>query len=168
MLGIYEQFPLGLHSVESFNSKLPTKQLQQRLIRLFHAINNKEFTFEEIANPAIPNGIIIFEFGIADNEGFNYINDEEAKKALDLVIKENLRSLDFFCAIRYYRKDLTKKSPLKFDYYLLRTIFAKESFEIQVHHERGPRHISPAELTQFIGKKANEGSRNIILKKQSQ
>ena len=33
--------------------------------------------------------------------------------------------MDFFCSIRYYKAYREKRTPLKFDYYMLRTVFAK-------------------------------------------
>ena len=162
-LGFYENFPLNIHMVESFNSTLPSKQLQQRLIQVLYEINRKKFSFEEAANPTIPECKLIFEFGLADAEGFNYIDEEEVKKVQNLLEKENLRTMDFFCAIRYYRGE--KKSPLKFDYYLLRTVYNKDSLEIQVFHQKGPRYISPEDLTLFIFNKTNEAANRKILKK---
>jgi hypothetical protein len=77
--------------------------------------------------------------------------------------------MDFFCSIRYYKGNGEKRTPLKFDYYMLRTIFSKDIFEVQVFHERGPRYISPEELTAFIFTKINESSNKNrkILKKTS-
>ena len=66
--------------VETFNSILSSKQLQQRLIQVLYEINRKEFSFEEAANPTIPECKLIFEFGLADNEDFNFIDEEEVKK----------------------------------------------------------------------------------------
>lgn len=157
-LGFYENFPTNIHRVDSFNSTLSIKQLQQKLIQVFFEINRKEFSFEEVANPTVPQGRVIFEFGLAESEGFNYIDEEEAKKALNFLAKERLHSMDFFCSIRYYKGNGEKKTPLKFDYYMLRTIFSKDTFEVQVFHERGPRYISPEELTAFIFTKINESS----------
>jgi hypothetical protein len=50
---------------------------------------------------------------------------------------------------------------------MLRTVFSKEMLEVQVFHERGPRYISPEELTAFIFNKINEtsSSKRKILKK---
>ena len=163
-LGFYKNFPQGIHRVDSFNSTLSSKQLQQKLIEVFYEINRKEFSFEEVANPTVPGGRVIFEFGLAESEAFNFIDEEEVGKALNLLAKERLRSMDFFCAIRYYKGNGEKKSALKFDYYLLRTIFSKDTFEVQVFHERGPRYISPEELTLFIFNKINEASNRKILK----
>jgi hypothetical protein len=164
-LGFYENFPSTIHVVESFNSSLSSKQLQQRLIQVLYEINRKEFSFEEASNPTIPECKLIFEFGLADAEGFNYIDEEEVKKVQNLLEKENLRTIDFFCAIRYYRGE--KKSPLKFDYYLLRTVYNKDNLEIQVFHQKGPRYISPEDLTLFISNKTNAASNRKILKKTS-
>ena len=162
-LGFYENFPLNIHMVESFNSTLSSKQLQQRLIQVLYEINRKEFSFEEAANPTIPECKLIFEFGLADAEGFNYVDEEEVKKVRNLLGKENLRTMDFFCAIRYYKGE--KKSALKFDYYLLRTVYNRGILEIQVFHKKGPRYISPEDLTLFIFNKTNEASNRKILKK---
>ena len=164
-LGFYENFPLNIHMVESFNSTLSSKQLQQRLIQVLYEINRKEFSFEEAANPTIPECKLIFEFGLADAEGFNYIDEEEVKKVRNLLEKEHLRTMDFFCAIRYYKGE--KKKALKFDYYLFRTVYNKDILEIQVFHKKGPRYLSPEDLTLFIFNKTNEASNRKILKKQT-
>jgi hypothetical protein len=158
--GFYEKFPANIHRVDIFNSTLSSKQLQQKLIQVFHKVNLNEFTFEEVANPNVPQGIIIFEFGVAESGDFNFIDNEELKKTTKFLAKETLSSMDFFCSIRYYRGSGEKRSPLKFDYYMLRTVFSKDIFEVQIFHERGPRYISPEELTTFIYKKINELSTN--------
>jgi hypothetical protein len=101
---------------------------------------------------------VIFEFGVAEAGNFNFINKEELEKTLDLLAKQRLTSMDFFCSIRYYKVEGEKKTALKFDYYMLRTIFRKDMFEVQVFHERGPRYISPEDLTTFICNKVNEAS----------
>ncbi len=73
--------------------------------------------------------------------------------------------MDFFCAIRYYKGNAEKKTALKFDYYLLRTVYSRDAFEIQVFHERGPRYISPEDLALFIFNKTNEAAKRKVLKK---
>jgi hypothetical protein len=166
-LGFYEKFPANIHRIDSFNSTLSSKQLQQKITQVFFELNRKEFTFEEVANPTVPDGTVIFEFGIAESGDFNYIDDEEVKKTLKVLGKERLGSMDFFCSIRYYKGAGENRTPLKFDYYMLRTVFSKEMLEVQVFHERGPRYISPEELTAFIFNKINEtsSSKRKILKK---
>jgi hypothetical protein len=166
-LGFYENFPQNIHMVKRFNSTLSGKQLQQRLIQILHKANRRDYSFEEIANPTVPEGKVIFEFGLAESGNFNFLDHEELKKALDFLSKGRLHSMDFFCAIRYYKSKAEKKTALKFDYYMLRTIFGKNTFEVQVFHERGPRYISPEDLTMFIFNKINESSNRKILKKEN-
>lgn len=150
--------------VETFIPALSSRLLQQKLIQFFCEANKKEFTFEEVANPTFSDGTVGFEFGLADGAGFNFINQEEAEKTASVLAKERLQLMDFFCAIRYHRGSPEKKIPLKFDYYFVRTVFGKDSFEIRVHHERGPRYLSPQDLISFICDKLNEGSSRKVLK----
>jgi hypothetical protein len=164
-LGFYENFPSNIHMVESFNSTISSKQLQQRLIQVFYELNRKELSFEEVANPTIPECKLIFELGLAEAKSFNYIDEEELGKALNLLEKERLHTMDFFCAIRYYKGNAEKKTALKFDYYLLRTVYNRDVFEIQVFHQRGPRYISPEDLTLLIFNKINEAAKRKVLKK---
>jgi len=81
MIGQYENFPLNIHFLENFSSTFTIKKLQERLIETLKDFNRKPFCFEEISIPTIPNGEVIFEFGIAEGEGFNFLN-EEAMEAL--------------------------------------------------------------------------------------
>jgi hypothetical protein len=165
MLGFYENFPEGIHRIESYTSSLSSKKLQQRLIQVLSEINRKTFSFEEIANPTVPECTIIFEVGIADAKSFNYIDEEETKKASNALKKEPFRVMDFFCAVRYYKAKTEKKTPLKFDYYMIRVAFGKDTMEIRVFHERGPRYISPEDIVAFLVNKVNEASGRKILKK---
>lgn len=166
-IGFYENFPVNIHRYDKFNSTISITQLQKKLIQVLKDVNGKEYGFEEIANPTVPGGRVIFEFGLAESGDFNYIDEEEVKKTLSLLIKERVHSMDFFCSIRYYKGSGVNRSALKFDYYMFRTIFSKDILEVQVFHERGPRYLSPEELTMFIFSKVNdESSRNRkILKK---
>ena len=165
-LGFYENFPSNIHMVESFNSTLSSKQLQQRLIQVLYEINRKEFSFEEAANPTIPECKLIFEFGLADAENFNYIDEEEVKKIRNLLRKRAF-SVQWISSAPYVTIEGEKKRALKFDYYLLRTLYSKDILEIQVFHKKGPRYLSPEDLTMFIINKINETSNRKILKKQT-
>ncbi len=160
-MGFYDNFPVNIHRVDRFYSTLSSKQLQQKIIQVLKSINCSEYSFEEVANPTINGGRVIFEFGLADSGDFNYIDDEEVKKTLSFLAKKQLDSMDFFCSIRYYKGAGADRVALKFDYYMLRTVFGKDTLEVQVHHERGPRYISPEDLTMFIFSKVNaESTRN--------
>ncbi|MCW4004312.1 MAG: hypothetical protein NWE95_10420, partial [Candidatus Bathyarchaeota archaeon] len=66
MRGFYENFPAGVHRTENFTVTLSTKKLQQKLIQVLNEVNRRTFSFEEVANPSVPQCTIIFELGIAD------------------------------------------------------------------------------------------------------
>jgi hypothetical protein len=165
MIGHYENFPLTIHFLEKFSSTLTIKKLQERLIETLKNLNRKPFCFEEISIPTIPNGEVIFEFGIAEGEGFNFLSEEESNRVLDILKSEQIASLDFFCAIRYYKVNPEKKVALKFDYYMFKTNFAAKTMEMQVFQKQGPRYISPEELATIIVDKINKASPKRVLKK---
>ncbi|MCW3995521.1 MAG: hypothetical protein NWE98_05160 [Candidatus Bathyarchaeota archaeon] len=167
-LGFFENFPASVHYAESFNSTLSSRSLQQRLIQALYDVNRQEFSFEQIAIPTVPEGRVIFEFGLAESENFNFIDKGELKKALDFLAQERVNSLDLFCAVRYYRGNGQKKTPLKFDYFILRTVFSKDLFEIQVFHERGPRYLSPEDVVAFIFLRLNCTSNRGVLRRLGQ
>jgi len=108
----------------------------------------------------------IFEFGIAQNGGFNYLDEEEKNKTLAIIKKSPLHIMDFLCAIRYYRMEEQERRPLKFDYYMLRFIFDRNAIEIRIFHERGPMRISPEEIADFIASKTNQAFSKRILKRE--
>jgi len=157
MLGVYENFPENFHYSKSFTYTLSRSTFQQKLAKLLHEINRLSFTFEEVGSPAVPNSTVIFAFGIADEGKFNFLNETETRKVIEVLGKSGHHVIDVFCAIRYYKNQETKKRPLRFDYFLLRIIFDKEkNAEFQVFHERGPRYIAPEELVTFLAEKINE------------
>lgn len=165
MLGFYENFPVNIHRIEAFATPLSNKRLQRRLIQVLHGVNRRTFSFEEVACPTVPECTIIFEAGLADAGSFNYIDEEETQKVLNALRKAPFQTMDFFCAVRYYKGTAENKTPLKFDYYLMRLIFGKNAVEIQVFHERGPRYISPEDIITFLVNKVNKTSSRKTLKK---
>ncbi|MCW4045368.1 MAG: hypothetical protein NWE94_07630 [Candidatus Bathyarchaeota archaeon] len=164
MRGFYENFPVGVHRTENFTVTLSTKKLQQKLIQVLNEVNRRTFSFEEVANPSVPQCTIIFELGIADAESFSYINDEEAEKTLEALDREPFRVMDFFCAVRYYKVENKRKTPLKFDYFMIRFVFGKDAVELRVFHERGPRYISPEDITILLVNQINRTSTKKLLK----
>jgi hypothetical protein len=164
MLGLYENFPKTVHKTAFFAALISNKRLQQALIQMFQKIKNENFNLEEIANPSVPQCTVILEFGIAEANNFNYLDDEEANKVLKVIQKKPLQVMDFFCALRYYKMQNGKKTPLRFDYYIMRLIFNKDSMEIQVFHERGPRYVSPEDIANFVVNKIGETFSKKILK----
>ena len=167
MLATYERFPeLRIHRKDLFISIFPNKKLQQKIMQAFRGLNCKTLTFEEIANPTVPDCTVIFELGIADANCFTFIDDEETKSMMTAIKNGAFKAMDFFCAIRYYKDYASEKKPLKFDYYMMRFVFPEEKMlEIQIFHERGPRYIPPKALVAFLLDTVNGPSGRKTLKK---
>jgi hypothetical protein len=164
MLGLYENFPKTIHKTASFATSISNKRLQQALIQTFQKINSENFNLEQIAKPSVSQCMAILELGIAEANNFNYLDTEETNKMLKAIHKNPLQVMDFFCALRYYKTQNGKKTPLRFDYYMMRFIFNKDSMEIQIFHERGPRYVSPEDIANFVVNEIGETFSRKILK----
>ncbi len=165
MLGFYENFPQNIHHLETFIFAISNKKIQQKLTQTIQELNKKTYSFEEVGNPTVPNCTILFEFGIADTGNFTFLNEQEAEKLQNKITKESLRIIDWFCSIRYYKNTSPKKTPLKFDYYMIRFAFEKNSIQFSVFHERGPRYISPEELASLIVNQTNSKQKKTLLRR---
>jgi len=164
VLGRYENFPATIHKEAVFITQLSSKTLQQKLVRIINGINGKTYNLEDIAAPSVPDCSVTFECGIADASDFNYLDKEETSKVLKLLRKKPLQTMDFFFAIRYYKTQNEKRTSLRFDYYMVRLMFTTSTVETQVVHERGPRHLSPQDVVNFIANSVNGTSPKKILK----
>jgi hypothetical protein len=156
MLGRYENFPENIHVTMSFTTRFTDQKLQRKIMATSREINRKSFSFEEIGIPIMHGCTLIFEFGLAEGKSFNYINDEETKRVLSILKKQSFRVMDFFVAVRNFKDENQKKTPLRFDYYMVRVVFSGNNIiELQVFHERGPRHIAPVDIVEFIERQVN-------------
>jgi len=164
MFGFYDTFPQNVHKIKHFITPISSRRLQQTLIQLLHELNEKTLRLEDVGTPSITDCDTVFELGIAEDNGFNYLDDEETIKALKITQKSLLQILDFLCAVRYYRIVNETRKPLKFDYYMLRFTFNPKFLELQLFHERGPMHILPEELADFVIKKINGAFHRRVLK----
>ncbi|MGD8545511.1 MAG: hypothetical protein PVH12_04985 [Candidatus Bathyarchaeota archaeon] len=156
MLGCYDNFPINVHQIATFNTYISKSKLQQGLTRLIYRLNKEKLRLEDVAHLSIPQCTVVFEFGIAESKCFNYLDKEEIGRILKIAKKKPFRVMDFFCALRYYKKQNGEKRTLKFDYYMLRFTFQNNLTGIQVFHEKGPRHVSPEELVNLIGNKIGQ------------
>jgi hypothetical protein len=167
MLGYYENFPKNIHHIETFTFSISSRKIQLKLAETLKEINYKTYSFEEIGNPTIPDCSVNFEFGVAESGNFTFLNQEEAAKLQDAIAKCTLHIIDWFCAVRYHRNSEPKRQPLKFDYYMLRFTFEKNSIQTNVFHERGPRYVTPEDLVLFISGKMNETQKRTLLKRET-
>jgi len=164
MFGFYEAFPHNVHKIKHFVTPISSRKLQQTLIQLLHGLNKTTLRLQDVGTPSMADCVTVFEFGVAEDNGFNYLDEEEAAKALKIMQKSPLQILDFLCAVRYYRIINDTRKPLKFDYYMLRFTFNPKFLELQLFHERGPMHILPEELVDFVANKINETFSRRVLK----
>jgi hypothetical protein len=164
MLARYNNFPKNVHETEHFAASLSTGKLQQTFTEAFYKLNNETLNTEKASIPSVSNYIVTLEFGVADGNDFNYIDREEKTKIIKAVKTKPLQAMDFLCAIRYYKIEGDKKTPLKFDYLMLRLVFDKNLVEVRVFHERGPRRITPEEIISLIVDKINADTAKRILK----
>jgi len=164
MLGHYENFPATIHSSSGYATSISNKKTQETLIHVLLSANKESFKIEDVAYPTIPHCTVIFEFGIADGDDFNYLNEEEANKAIKVVRKTPFETMDFLCDVRYYKKTEERKTALRFDYYMLRFTFGINQMLIQVSHEKGPRHLTPDDLIHFLIERINRASPKKILR----
>lgn len=164
MLGFYENFPATVQKIMRFATATSSKTVQKAIVQCLQRLNGEKLSLEEIAKFSKTQCTIIFEFGIADGDAFNYLDLEEAQKVLESIHKAPLQVMDFFCAIRYYREHCGKWSPLKFDYYMLRLAFNNGLVETFIFHERGPRHLLPEDIINFIVERVNGSLSRKMLK----
>ena len=161
MLGVYESFPENVHKIANFAASTPTRKLQQSLIQEVRKLNENT-GLDCLPDSAVSQCAVIFEFGIAEGGDFNYLDDEEASKVISNVGRKPLPVMDFLLVIRYYRMREQKRSPLRFDYYMLRVTFGK-CLEIRIFHEKGPMRMLPEEVIELIVDRINEKASKRIL-----
>jgi hypothetical protein len=164
MLGLYENFPTTIHKIAYFTTHASNKKLQQKLTAILQKLNTETLTLEAVSDPSIPQGMVNFEFGIAEADTFNYLDSEETAKLLKTLSKQPMQTMDFFCAARYHKSRDERETHLRFDYYMLRFTFNEGTIEVRAFHERGPRYTSPEDVINLIANKMNEGSMKKLLK----
>jgi len=164
MVGVYNNFPKTVHKIVVFAASTSERRLQRALIEAFHKLNNGTFKLDEVATPSVPQCTVIFEFGIGEESDFTYLDSEEKDRLLKMIEKKLFPLMDFLCVIRYYKTQNGKKTPLKFDYYMLRFVFSKKSLEMQIFHEKGLMYVSPKDLPGFVAHGINAGFSKKALK----
>lgn len=164
MLGLYEGFPKNVHRIAHFTSSISNKSLQRTLLQICHELNTETVRLEDVGSSSIPQCSVNLEFGIAYEDSFSFLDEEETNRSLRSVNTQPLQIMDLLCLIRYYKTTQQRKIPLRFDHYMLRFVFDKSSAEVQIFHERGPTHVLPDEIATFMACRINEHFSKKILK----
>jgi hypothetical protein len=113
---------------------------------------------QTVTNTSPANCSVNFEFGVADADTFNYLDDEELRKIQKALKQQQaLPVLDVYCVARYHLTEIDgKRRPLKFDYGMLRFAFGKRTMELFIYHERGTQRIPLEDFAHFIRNQVNE------------
>jgi len=156
LFGLYQNFPETIHGFASFSFISSSSELQRSILLALHKLNLKKLYKNSVYSYIPLNSEILFEFGIAEDNIFSYLDDTMLSFALKKVSEESCSRLDFICVIRYYRVTPKKRTPLRFDYYLLRLDFQKKNFEARIFHEKGTRRVSTEDLIIIIAETINE------------
>ncbi|MCW4023399.1 MAG: hypothetical protein NWF02_09600 [Candidatus Bathyarchaeota archaeon] len=99
---------------------------------------------------------VSFEFGIADEQDFTFLDGKQLEQTLQAVEENEAAVLDFFVVVRYHRiEDKGKQIPLRFDYHILRFAFHEKIVELLIRHERGTQRIGIQDLVDFLIKRVN-------------
>ena len=94
-----------------------------------------------------------FEFGVAEGAIFNYLDKEELDRFHRRLAKNPMSTIDVFCVVRYHLVNKKKRTPLRFDYHVLRFTFDKNNIGLQILHDRGTQRIPLEGLVKFITKR---------------
>jgi hypothetical protein len=163
MLGFYNNFPRSVQKTVRLVTSISGKALQKALVETFYKLNNGTFSLEEVATPSVPQCKVMFEFGVAEGDDFNYLDEEEKSRLLKALGKKLFSTMDFLCVVRYYKLRNETRTPLKFDYYMLRFSFNKKTAQMRVFHEKGLMYVSYKDLPYFIADKINaQFSRKVL------
>ncbi len=162
-MGRYKNFPEVIHGVARFFSQPPTVNVQRAILDVLHQLNRKAFGLQAITSYSSEECEVSFEFGIAEDVEFNYLDEETLGRFQKGILEKELPVLDFLCVVRYhFFKDKRKRVPLRFDYHLFRFMFYKNSVEFRVCHERGVQRLPLEDLVNFLAKQIN----NELIQKQ--
>ncbi len=133
------------------------RQLQNAILGVAHQLNREVYSMKDFTQFLKSKCEVSFEFGIAEDMSFNYLDKEELERFKKQIETKPLRVIDIFSVIRYYTVNKKGKStPLKFDYNMLRLTFSRRTMELLVSHERGNQRVSLEDFITFLTKKINE------------
>lgn len=157
MLGRYENFPQVIHGIARFTFPSSTQRLQQAILETVHQLNHEVCSIKDFTPFLTSECEVSFEFGVAEEVTFNYLDKEELERFQKHIETKPLRIIDMFSVIRYHTINAKgKRTPLKFDYNMLRFTFSRKTMELRVSHERGNQHISMEDFIVFLTNKINE------------
>lgn len=156
MLGRYENFPQVIHGIARFTFP-SSQQLQKAILKVIHQLNHEVYSLKDFTPFLTSKCEVSFEFGIAEDMTFSYLDKEELERFQKQIETKPLRIIDIFSVIRYHTLNAKgKRTPLKFDYNMIRFTFSRKTMELLVSHERGNQSVSLEDFITFLTNKINE------------
>ncbi len=155
MLGIFEGFPERIHRMVLLQNSVTDKKLQSALASTLTKLNKSKLDFPDLSMENDLHSETICEFGIGEGNDFTYLDAEEIEKLKNLIATKPLRVMDLLLVLRYYKVDIQKRSPLRFDYYMLRLVFEAGTVEVRVFHQKGPMRVSPKNVVDLVVEQTN-------------
>ncbi|MFP3985158.1 MAG: hypothetical protein ACLFU9_04235 [Candidatus Bathyarchaeia archaeon] len=150
MLEHYRNFPKIIHGAAYFSYKASSKKVQQTLVTTLYKLNKKKCKLDEIAYSSAPNCEVDFEFGVGEALNFTFLDSNELQSFEKKIARRTLPWIDLLCVLQYHIIKFRKRSALKFDYFILRFVFRRNSMDFLVSHERGPQHVYVKDLMKFL------------------
>ncbi len=121
-----------------------------------HRLSKQTIEMKTLTRASPANCTVSFEFGVADADTFNFLDEEELKRIENTLKQQALPIFDVFCAARYQIPQADgKRKSLKFDYNMIRFSFYRRSMELFVYHERGIQRIPLEDLVLFLKNQIN-------------
>ena len=151
-LGTIESFPTVYHARASLLYEINSDNLQKAMIAGLQALaQEKKHLDVTVADlPGYRPGEISFKFGVGNKDGFDILDDKEAKRVvLRIEEKGSFRTLDLIAHLHYTINE-SKKHKVHQDQYMARLTFQNGRVEILVHHLKGVRRVSPDELVRLL------------------
>lgn len=156
-MGRYENFPTSIHGIARFSYPNSMQKLQKTILHVLHRLNLETHDLRTLTKASPINCEVKFEFGIADEKTFTFLDEHELRRVQSSLEAQALQILDVFCAAGYHvSDDHGKRTPLKFDYTMLRFAFQDRTMELFVSHERGSRRIPLEDLILFLTGRLNK------------
>jgi len=157
LLGRYDNFPVNIQGVARFTYPSSTQSVQGAIVQTLHKLNKQAIDMKTLTKASPANCVLNFEFGVADADTFNYLDEEELKKIENILKQQAFPILDVYCVARYHVTEADgKRKSLKFDYTMLRFAFYRKNMELFVYHERGIQRLPLEDLVLFLKNKIDE------------
>ena len=149
----YYLFPRYVHEVYALHTDGGWGRTVTRfVVECLYTLNNREEDVRlSVAGRVTPvTGKRVFEVGVADGNYFNFMDEEEFKRLLNLVESGVSSSFDFLVIVRYYYFRGKKRVPLRFDKFYLR-VLSKDAVTYLLYHVfSGLGRITPGVFSRML------------------